>query len=303
VLRFVVELVPCLVLGLLLWKRFPGLPGRLAPPLITWGIPISLVALLLRAGFQSNLLTAGLMAALTSGLGLLLLRLPALHQRIPDGSLQLGCVVGNTGYWGLPVALALLPAGAIGYAIAFDLAATLITWSIGPLVVHHRPASGRLLLRVVANSPVSRAFLVALVLHLTPWGGPLAALLWWPARLVILVALGLVGMRLGPMLRPRPPSPAAAQGLGAALMGKLLVMPLALLLLASLLGLPPLLRDAVVLQAAAPTAISVLLLTEAAPAGQQEAAESVARLVLWSTALALVSVPLWWWLLSGPLGS
>jgi len=29
----------------------------------------------------------------------------------------------------------------------------------------------------------------------------------------------------------------------------------------------------------------------------------VAGLVLWSTALALASVPLWWWLLSGPLKS
>jgi malate permease and related proteins len=128
---------------------------------------------------------------------------------------------------------------------------------------------------------------------------------------VILVALAMVGMRLGLMLRRRHPSPVRARGLGVALVGKLLALPLAMLLLCSLLGLPSSLRDAVVLQAAAPTAISVLLLTEAAAvgqqgaaaAGQQGAAEAVATLVLWSTALALVSVPLWWWLLSGPLGS
>jgi predicted permease len=301
VLRFVAELVPCLALGLMLGGRFPGLPGRLAPPLISWGIPISLVALLLRSGFQRNLLTAGLMAAFATGLGLLLLRLPVLQRRIPDGSLQLGCVVGNTGYWGLPVALALLPAGAIGYAIAFDLMATLITWSIGPLLVQQRSASGRLLLRALVTSPASRGFLLALILHLTPWGEPLADLLWWPARLVILVALCLVGMRLGLMLRHRPPSPTAPPGLGAALVGKLLVLPVAMLLLAGLLGLPPLLRDAVVLQAAAPTAISVLLLTEVADAGRERGAEGAAGLVLWSTTIALISVPLWWWLLSGPL--
>ena len=119
------------------------------------------------------------------------------------------------------------------------------------------------------------------------------------------------GLRLALVLRRRHPSPESPPGLGVALAGKLLALPLAMLLLASLLGLPPLLRDAVVLQAAAPTGVSVLLLTEAAavgqPAGasakQQGAAEAVAALVLWSTGLALVSVPLWWWLLSGPLGS
>lgn len=313
-LRFLLELVPCLGLGVLLGMRFPGLPGRLAPPLINWGIPISLVALLLRAGFQAELLTAALMAAAASGLGLLLLRLPALGRCIPEGSLQLGCIVGNTSYWGLPVALALLPAEAIGFAIAFDLMATLITWSLGPLVVDRRATGVRRQLRVLATSPAMRALALAVLLHQTPWSAALAQWLWWPARLVVLVALALVGMRLGLMLRRRPAGaevPAAGPGLVAPLVGKLLVLPAAMLLLAGLLGLPSPLRDAVVLQAAAPTAISVLLLTEAAAAGSTEAAaaerrqavEAVATLVLWSTALALVSVPLWWWLLSVPLGS
>ncbi len=313
-LRFLLELVPCLGLGLLLGMRFPGLPGRLAPPLITWGIPISLVALLLRSGFQAELLTAALMAAAASGLGLLLLRLPALGRCIPEGSLQLGCVVGNTAYWGLPVALALLPPEAIGFTIAFDLMATLITWSLGPLLVDRRATGVRRQLQVLATSPAMRGLALALLLHQTPWSAVLAQWLWWPARLVVLVALALVGMRLGLMLRRRPAGtagPAGGSALVAPLVGKLLVLPAAMLLLAGLLGLPSPLRDAVVLQAAAPTAISVLLLTEAAAAGRQEAAAAgrrqasdvVASLVLWSTALALVSVPLWWWLLSGPLGS
>lgn len=313
-LRFLLELVPPLGVGLLLGVRFPRLPGRLAPPLITWGIPISLVALLLRAGFRAELLTAALMAAAASGLGLLLMRRPALARQIPEGSLQLGCIVGNTGYWGLPVALALLPPEAIGFTIAFDLMATLITWSLGPLLVDRGSSGVRRQLQVLATSPALRGLALAVLLQQTPWSAVLAEWLWWPARLVVLVALALVGMRLGLMLRRRTAGtagPAGGSGLVAALVGKLLVLPAAMLLLAGVLGLPSPLRDAVVLQAAAPTALSVLLLTEAATGPQREPAESlrrqaveaVASLVLWSTALALVSVPLWWWLLSGPLGS
>jgi predicted permease len=50
-------------------------------------------------------------------------------------------------------------------------------------------------------------------------------------------------------------------------------------------------RHAVVLQAAAPTAISVLLIAEASGMHQ----DRTAHLVLWSTLLALGTVPLWWW--------
>ena len=54
-MRFALELLPSLGLGLLLGRLFPGLPARLAPPLITWGVPISLVGLLLRSGLRADL--------------------------------------------------------------------------------------------------------------------------------------------------------------------------------------------------------------------------------------------------------
>ena len=54
-------------------------------------------------------------------------------------------------------------------------------------------------------------------------------------------------------------------------------------------------RQALVLQAAAPTAMSVLLLAEAADAqnGSDQETLPAARLVLWSSGLALISLPLW----------
>jgi len=309
VLRFAFELLPCLLIGLLIGRVFPSLPGRLAPPLIHWGVPLSLVGLLLRSGLKPGLLISALMALLGSGLGLLLLqRWPALRRRIPNPALRLGSVTGNTAYWGLPVALALLPPQAIGHTIIYDLVGTLLTWSVGPLLIQGIPASGGALLTAVGTSPASRGLALALLFQLTPWREAIGAALWLPARILILVALTVVGMRLGVMLRRHQPEGPMPVGLGLALLGKLLLFPALMLLVALLLGLPPLVRAAVVLQAAAPTAISVLLLAEVAGTGRaagggtgvgQAGAEQAgaAALVLGSTVAGLVTVPLWWLLL------
>ena len=289
VLRFALELLPALGLGLLLGRAFPWLPGRLAGPLIQWGVPISLTGLLLQAGLRPGLLVSGAMALAGTVLGLLLLR-----RWLPSGSLQLGSVTGNTAYWGLPVAVALLPAAAIGHAITYDLVGTLITWAIGPLLVEGLPARWGVLLAALRTSPASRGLVVVVLVQLTPWSAAVASLLWWPARIVLLVALAVVGMRLGVMLRQS--RPLASSGVAAALAIKLVLFPALMLAACLVLRLPALVREAVVLQAAAPTAISVLLLAEARPGAGD--ADGAAALVLGGTLLALGTVPLWWGLLA-----
>ena len=150
--------------------------------------------------------------------------------------------------------------------------------------------------------PISMVgLLLALLVQLTPWHQSLAALLWWPARGVLLLALTLVGMRLGVLLAAGQAGRAgnARGGLFLAMACKLLVLPGLLLLVTALLPLPEPVGDAVVLQAAAPTAVSVLLIGEAAEArGRRGEAAPAAALVLWSTLAALVTVPLWGLLLA-----
>jgi predicted permease len=296
VLRFASELIPALLVGLLLGLRFPQLPSRLAPSLVRWGVPFSLVGLLLRSGMGRELVVAGVMAALVNAAGLLLLLGWApLRRSISHGGLQLGAVVGNTGYFGIPVAVALLPPSSLGFSISYDLVGTLITWSVGPLLVQGLAFDARRAVAVLWGSPACKGLAIALLLHLTPWGSELGRWLWWPSQLLLLLALSVVGMRLGVSLGQGVPL-ARGEGrtLGCALAFKLLAMPLLMLALTRLVPLPLAVRDALVLQAAAPTAVSALLLAEAA--GRD--ADRTAHLVLVTTLLALVTVPLWWGLLA-----
>ena len=290
--RLLLELAPCLLAGFWLGRRFPALPGQLAPALLRWGMPLSLTGLLLKSGLPlSSIPMAGLIAAITSG-GLLLCRqFPSL---LPSRSLQLGAIVGNTGYFGLPVAIALLPSEALGFSVIYDLIGTLITWSAGPLLLS--PGQSRPSALSLLKTPVVQALLLALPLGLTPWGTVLGQWLWVPARLVLWLLLLMVGMRLGLVLqRIHSNNESPRQSLHAALAIKLLALPAVMALATSLLHLPELMRQALVLQAAAPTAMSVLLLAEAADAQNNSDQETLpaARLVLWSSGLALISLPLW----------
>jgi hypothetical protein len=285
---FLLELGPALVLGLLLGRRWPQLPARLAPPLVNWGVPFSLTGLLLRAGVDWRYGQVALLALVAVALGLLLVRgcFRGPHE-------QLAAVVGNTAYFGIPATLALLPPQAVGYAISYDLAATLFTWCLGPLLLAGERLQPQPLLRALAASPASRGLVAATLLQVTPWSGVLAGWLWWPARVVVLLSLLLVGMRLAQRTAIQLP-----RRLWPVLAVKLLVFPLALLGLCLLLArtpmaLPPLAMAAVVLQAAAPTAVAVLLLAEATPQRPAAMAQAAAGLVMVSTLLALLTVPLW----------
>ena len=115
-LQLVVELVPCLLGGLWLGRRLPDLPERIAPALMRWGVPLSLVGLILKGGLNSGTLQAALFSLVLTSTGLMVTRQwPQLSRALPARSLQLGAVVGNTAYFGLPVAIALLPAAALSF--------------------------------------------------------------------------------------------------------------------------------------------------------------------------------------------
>ena len=126
--------------------------------------------------------------------------------------------------------------------------------------------------------------------------------------MVIVLALVVVGMRLGSIqagrsTAPHPEKPLANAShhnqLPAALLCKLLLFPAWVWILCSLLALEPLTRQALVLQGAAPASISMVLMAE--QAGRD--AEQAASLLLRSSLLALISVPLWWMVLTQTLGT
>ena len=281
----------------LLGRFKENLSLTISRPLINYGIPISLMGLLLKSGLEVPLIESAVLALVAIGFLMTLLnRLPGIKNFIPNRTLQLGSAFGNTGYFGIPVSLALLPNHALIYSIGFDLGATLVIWSLGPILltdpskVLSSNKYWKNFIKAIFSSPAVKGLIGTLIVNSSPWVEQLTALLWIPSRVVIVLALVIVGMRLS-WLRKANLSRIKIQiiSIKNALIMKLVGLPVIMLIISSAIRLPSVMREALVLQSAAPTAISVLLISQAASRDEQEATS----LVVLSTVIALISIPIW----------
>ncbi len=291
------ELIPCLLIGYLLGRFKESLSLTISRPLISYGIPISLMGILLKSGLELPLIESAALALVAIGFLMTILnRLPSVNNLIQNRTLQLGSAFGNTGYFGIPVSLALLPDHALIYSIGFDLGATLVIWSLGPILLTD-PSKvispnryWKNFIKGIFSSPAVKGLMGALIIHSSPWDEQITDLLWIPSRVVIVLALVIVGMRLS-WLRKANLSRIKNQitSIKNALIMKLVGLPVIMLIISSAIRLPSVMREALVLQAAAPTAISILLISQAASRDEKEATS----LVVFSTITALISIPAW----------
>ncbi len=291
------ELIPCLLIGYLLGRFKENLSLTISRPLISYGIPISLMGILLKSGLELPLIESAALALVAIGFLMTILnRLPSVNNLIQNRTLQIGSAFGNTGYFGIPVSLALLPDHALIYSIGFDLGATLVIWSLGPILLTDPSkvlSSNRYwknFIKGIFSSPAVKGLIGALIIHSSPWDEQITDLLWIPSRVVIVLALVIVGMRLS-WLRKANLSRIKNQitSIKNALIMKLVGLPVIMLIISSAIRLPSVMREALVLQAAAPTAISILLISQAASRDEKEATS----LVVFSTITALISIPAW----------
>ena len=85
------------------------------------------------------------------------------------GVTRLGAVTGNTGYFGVPVVLALLHRPELAFAVIYDIVGSLITWTVGPPLISGARISGRSLAGHLARSPRCKAWLWLCCCNSRPW--------------------------------------------------------------------------------------------------------------------------------------
>ena len=252
------------------------------------------MGLLLREGIDLDLIKTALIAFLSIGFLIVLINyLPIFKTRLPNYSLQLAGLIGNTSFLGIPIALALLPTSTINFTIGFDLGTTLFAWIFGPFFLQKKTNSNTNLyfielLKAIINSPASRGITGVLIAYLFGLEKVLGDYLWIPARIVIVLAIVVVGTRLGIITNSKTSFFNLDKEVKYSMILKLFIFPLFIFIFSKLLGFNLNETSAVVLQAGTPSAVSTILMAEAYKINQKIAA----TILFTTTLISIITIPI-----------
>ena len=252
------------------------------------------MGLLLKAGINFDLLKSSFIAFFSiSCLFFFINILPLTRKILPNYSFQLGGLIGNTSFLGIPIAIALLPTNIINLTIGFDIGTTLFAWIFGPILLQkEKSQSSKLNLKKLSlsffNSPASKGTLGAFFAYLTSLDDFLGEILWIPARIVIILAIIVVGTRLGMITKNRRNLFKLNNEIRNSIILKLIIFPLLIFITTVILNFEGIEILALVLQAGTPSAISTILMAEAYKTNQDLAA----KILFVTTICSIITIPL-----------
>lgn len=305
-LQLYAPLVGWTLLGWFLEKMLPKSTATHLGKFLFWvGIPISIVAFLRGADLSGAIWiapvvawTAILLGAWLAWLWMTRLAGSSFRHRISApparGSFLLTSMVGNTGYIGYPVALALVGPQYFAWALFYDLAGTTLgAYGLGVALAAHFGKGNHdrwEVLRALIRNPALWSFGAGLIGRDVHLSNSLEQALQTVAWGVIAASLTLTGMRLSQLNSWRDLKPA-----GISLSIKMILVPLILGTGLSLLGMRGAPQLVMVLQMATPPAFATLVLSEVYNLDREL---TVTTLVMGSVSL-LITLPIWILLFNG----
>ena len=259
-----------------------------------------MMGLLLKAGINFDLINSALLAFISITLFIFFINyISKIKKLFPNYSLQLAGLIGNTSFLGIPIAIALLPTETINFTIGFDLGTTLFSWIFGPYLLQKTSTNYsflnfRKLVFSIFNGPASRGIIGVLIIYLFGLESIMKDFLWIPARLVIFLAIVVVGARLGIITNSKKILFDFKENIKYSLFLKIFILPIFVYAICKILNFEGIETTALVLQAGTPSAISTILLAEAYKKQRELAAKALFKTTVISTA----SIPLLFLLVS-----
>jgi len=248
------------------------------------------MGLLLKEGIDINLIKSAILAFSLIGFLIILINIFTIFKnRLSNYTLQLAGLIGNTSFLGIPIAIALLPSTTINFTIGFDLGTTLFAWIFGPFFLQDKSQNKNIpriegLLNALINSPASRGIIGVLFAYLFQIDEILGNYLWIPARIVIALAIIVVGTRLGIITNQKGKIFDLNDEIKFSIILKLFILPFIVFFISKFLNFDFYQSAAVILQAGTPTAISTILMAEAYGVNQKIASKILFTTTLFSIA-------------------
>ncbi|MEA5515804.1 AEC family transporter [Nodularia sp. UHCC 0506] len=300
-LELYVKLVGLVLVGFILGRKLPHtVPTRVGQWLFWVGVPVSIVAFLRQADLSGQIWIAPAIAYLAISLGAFLAWwgmkgqayfTKTIHQKSTQGSLLLAAMVGNTGYLGFPITLALVGQEYFAWALFYDMLGTLFgAYGFGIVLASHFGSNLSNYWQITQSiliNPALWSFAFGLLFREVTlpsvWESSLEKLAWG----VIALTLILIGMRLS-QLHSWDRLPEA----GISLTIKMLIVPLVIGSTLSFVGVTGEPAKVIVLQMAMPPAFATMVIAETFNLDRDLAVTSLAV----GSIVLLLTLPLWLWL-------
>ncbi|MBE9208730.1 AEC family transporter [Nostoc sp. LEGE 06077] len=300
-LELYVKLVGLISIGFFLGRKLPAtVPTRLGQLLFWVGVPVSIVAFLRQADLSAQIWIAPAIAHLAIFLGALLAWLTikgqaylrnTTFQHPTQGSFILAAMVGNTGYIGFPVTLAMVGQDYFAWALFYDLLGSLFgAYGLGVALASRFGDGGtnyRQMTQAILINPALWSFGFGLLFRQISIPNTTEFYLEKLGWCAVALSLVLIGMRLS-LLNSWQRVPQAAVSLAI----KMLLVPLVLGSTLSFFGVTGSAAKVIVLQMAMPPAFATMVLAETFNLDRDLAVTSLALGVI----LLLVTLPVWLWL-------
>lgn len=292
------------LIGFMLGRKLPPtVPTRLAQFLFWVGVPISIIAFLRQADLSGQIWIAPAIAYLAILLGALLAWLGikaqtyfsrTIPQKPTQGSLLLAAMIGNTGYLGFPITLAMIGPEYFAWALFYDLLGSFPgAYGLGVALGAHFGDNGQnqrqitQVAQAIFINPAIWSFGFGLLLRQITIPDGVAFTLDKLAWAIVALSLVLIGMRLAKLntLVNLPQ-------VGMSLVIKMLIVPLILGCTLPFLGLTGPAAKVIVLQMAMPPAFASLVIAETFNLDRNLAVTTLAV----GAMLLLLTLPIWLWL-------
>ncbi|MBD2197531.1 MULTISPECIES: AEC family transporter [Calothrix] len=296
-----VKLVGLVLLGFILGRKLPStVPSVVGHFLFYLGVPISIVSFLYQADLSGQIWIAPAIAYLAILLGALLAWLAikgqtyvtnTMPQQPTQGSLLLAAMVGNTGYLGFPITLAMVGQQYFAWALFYDLLGTVfgayglgvaLAARFGNNINNHQHITKAILI-----NPALWSFAFGLLLRQVKIPHLVAFYMDKLAWIALTLSLVLIGMRLSQLKSWR-----SLPQVGISLAIKMILVPLILGSTLGWFGITGSAAKVIVLQMAMPPAFATLVLAETFNLDRDLAVTALAA----GAFILLITLPFWLWL-------
>ena len=300
-LELYLRLVGLILIGFILGRKLPGSASIYIGQFLYWGgVPIGIIGFLLQTDLSGQIWIAPIIAHLAIFIGALLAWLgiqvqanftTSVPPRATQGSLILAAMVGNTGYLGFPITLAMVGKEYFAWALFYDMLGSLFgAYGLGVVLAAKfgNNIQNRIqVAKVIFINPALWSFGFGLLLRQVPLPESVVFLLEKLAWSTVAISLMLIGMRLS-QLNSWTKLPQA----GSSIFIKMVLVPLILGSTLSLFGVTGKAAQVIVLQMAMPPALATLVIAETFDLDRDLAVTALAMGMI----VLLFTLPVWLWL-------